>query len=302
MAGEWIKLEATTLDKPEVLRIARTLKIDRDAALGKLVRLWSWFDANSVDGVVDGVVDDDVDRMCFCPGFAAACVSVGWLVIDESAERIALPNFDRHNGETAKQRALKNRRQANWRAGKDGCVDDGASTETSTRPSTKASTREEKRREEEKHRSSSFSDDKNPETGKLELTSAPPADLATRQSERLSQITKDAIETFNASALVKRNGGVLAAVSETVGREKRQIQVRRFIRTARAICVERYGGPAISRDFLVDFWAECHRDDFLAGRKSGGKGHENWLPDFEFLTREDTMLKVYDRAASEDVA
>lgn len=149
MAGEWIKLEATTLDKPEVLRIARILKIDRDAALGKVVRLWSWFDANSVDGVVDGVVDADVDRMCFCPGFASACVAVGWLVVDEASERITLPNFERHNGETAKQRALKNRRQANWRAGVDGSVDKTSSTKASTRQSTKASTREEKRRDKE---------------------------------------------------------------------------------------------------------------------------------------------------------
>lgn len=156
--------------------------------------------------------------------------------------------------------------------------------------------------EPEERKLSSFSDEVTGDPGKLELTSSPPADLASRQSERLTQVTKDAIETFNASALVKRNGGALATVSETVGREKRQTQVRRFIRTARAICVERYGGPAISREFLVDFWAECYRDDFLAGRKSGGKGHENWLPDFEYLTREEVMLKVYDRAASEDVA
>ena len=148
---------------------------------------------------------------------------------------------------------------------------------------------------------SSF-DDQQPEPGKLELNGSPPADLASRQSERLAQVTKDAIETFNASALVKKNGGALAAVSEAVGREKRQAQVRRCVRTARQICAERYGGSVISREFLADYWAECARDEFLAGRKAGGKGHENWLPDFEYLTREDVMLKVYDRAASEDVA
>lgn len=143
MAGEWIKVEAATADKPEVLRMARLLKIDRDAVFGKLTRLWAWFDSNSVDGVVDGVVDADIDRICYCEGFAAACVAVGWLKYDADAERASLPNFERHNGETAKQRALKNRRQANWRKSVDAAVD--------TPPSTKASTREEKRREEEKH-------------------------------------------------------------------------------------------------------------------------------------------------------
>ncbi len=149
MAGEWIKVEAATADKPEVLRIARILNIDRDAAFGKLIRLWSWMDTNSVDGVVDGVVDADVDHLCHCIGFTAACVSVGWLSYDADAERMALPNFDRHNGETAKQRASKNRRQAKWRAGVDGSVDTSASTE--------ATTREEKRREEDKEAKASLS-------------------------------------------------------------------------------------------------------------------------------------------------
>ncbi len=142
MAGEWIKVEASTADKPEVLRIARILAIPHDAVFGKLVRLWAWIDTNSVDGVVDGVVDADIDRICRCDGFTAACVTVGWLEYDASMERVSLPNFERHNGETAKQRAMKNRRQAKWRAGVDDPVDAAASTE--------ASTREEKRREEVK--------------------------------------------------------------------------------------------------------------------------------------------------------
>ena len=142
MAGEWIKVEASTADKPEVLRIARILAIPHDAVFGKLVRLWAWIDTNSVDGVVDGVVDADIDRICRCDGFTAACVTVGWLEYDASMERVSLPNFERHNGETAKQRAMKNRRQAKWRAGVDDPVDAAASTE--------ASTREEKRREEQK--------------------------------------------------------------------------------------------------------------------------------------------------------
>jgi hypothetical protein len=142
MAGEWIKVEAATADKPEVLRIARILKLDHDTVFGKLVRLWSWIDTNSVDGVVDGVVDADLDCICRCAGFTSACVAVGWLQYDASAERVSLPNFDRHNGETAKQRDMKNRRQAKWRAGVDDPVDEPSST--------KASTREEKRREEKK--------------------------------------------------------------------------------------------------------------------------------------------------------
>lgn len=142
MAGEWIKVEATTPDKPEIMRVARELGMEWDAVFGKLVRLWAWFDKNSVDGVVDGIVAEDVDALVSADGFASALERVNWLEVDDDAERVYLPNFDRHNGETAKQRALKNKRQAKYRQGCDANVDGQASTE--------ASTREEKRREEKK--------------------------------------------------------------------------------------------------------------------------------------------------------
>jgi hypothetical protein len=120
-------------------------------------------------------------------------------------------------------------------------------------------------------------------------------------AERLRIVTREAVETFNASTLVKSQGGALANVSPSVGREKRQAQIRRCIRTAREICAESYGGT-ITREFWVDYWTEIAKDDFLAGRRGGGPGHENWRPDFEYLTREATMLKVYDRAAGEAAA
>lgn len=148
MAGEWLKVDRSTPDKPEVIRMARLLKKDRDLVFGKLLRLWCWFDSNSVDGVVDGVVDADVDDLCQCEGFAQACITVGWMTFDPVKERITLPNFDRHNGETAKQRMLKNRRQARWRAHVD--------AKPSTSASTNSSTREEKRREEKKKIKSSL--------------------------------------------------------------------------------------------------------------------------------------------------
>lgn len=139
MSGEWIKLELSTLDKPEILRMARILSIDKDAVLGKVSRIWAWFDKNSVDGNVDGVVSTDVDQIAFQIGFAKAMREVHWLDYDDDEQWVSLPNFDRHNGETAKKRALKNNRQAKWRHKKDGIVD--------TELSTNSSTREEKRRE-----------------------------------------------------------------------------------------------------------------------------------------------------------
>lgn len=147
MAGEWIKVELATPDKPEVLRMARIVGVDKDLIFGKLIRLWSWIDKNSVDGVVDGVVDTDIDSICYLKGFCSALVAVGWIVVDFDNERVIIPKFDRHNGESAKKRALKNEAQAKWRSNKSSNVDTYKSTSESTHSSTSESTREEKRRD-----------------------------------------------------------------------------------------------------------------------------------------------------------
>src|SRR5690606_6463712 len=59
----------------------------------------------------------------------------------------------------------------------------------------------------------------NDPSGDLLGDQSPPADLKARQAQRLAQVTDDAIETFNASPLVKPNGGMLASVNAKVGRE-----------------------------------------------------------------------------------
>ena len=50
MAGDWIKFELTTMDKPEVCQIADVAGIDPDAVVGKLMRVWGWFDQQTEDG------------------------------------------------------------------------------------------------------------------------------------------------------------------------------------------------------------------------------------------------------------
>jgi hypothetical protein len=131
---------------------------------------------------------------------------------------------------------------------------------------------------------------------------APVATLEPRAAQRLAIVTDEAIAAWNASRLVKSNGGNLPAVSATVGREKRQQQVKRCLRTARDICADRFNTSTVTPEFWVAYFEEAARDDFHAGRRSGGRGHENWLPDFEYLTREATMLKLFERAASDEVA
>lgn len=105
MAGDWIKVEHTTPDKPEVVKLAEILHMDDpDFVLGKLWRFWAWADANTQDGILKTKYAH-IDRVVYCPGFARGLVSVGWLQGREGA--LVIPNFDRHNGNSSKARALE---------------------------------------------------------------------------------------------------------------------------------------------------------------------------------------------------
>jgi hypothetical protein len=115
MAGDWIKFELATLDKPEVFLIADLIDCDPDAVIGKLMRVWGWFDQQTEDGNAPSVTKKLLDRLAGVIGFADAMKSTGWLM--EADGVISLPHFDRHNGKTAKNRLLAARRAAKFKAG-----------------------------------------------------------------------------------------------------------------------------------------------------------------------------------------
>ena len=110
MAGSWIKFRHDLIDAPEIRRLSRACGVTRDDVYGKLFRLWSWFDRHSHNGRVADETTELVDEIVGHSGFAAALVSVGWL--DQDQGGIVIPNWDRHNSETAKQRALDAARKA----------------------------------------------------------------------------------------------------------------------------------------------------------------------------------------------
>jgi hypothetical protein len=141
VAGDWIKVETTLPDKPEVLAIAGLLEIDPDAVVGKLIRIWSWADQHTVDGNAAGVTKSFIDRYTAVSGFADAMESVGWISFD--GKRLAIPNFDIHNGQTGKARALTSRRVARHR-GSGNAKCNGRSVTSSV---TSALAREEEREE-----------------------------------------------------------------------------------------------------------------------------------------------------------
>ncbi len=110
MAGDWIKLETVTPDKPEVHSMAEMLGIDPDAVLGKLIRAWIWADQQTENGDAPSVTKLLLDRVTCAAGFTNAMLSVSWLTVKDGV--YSFPNFSRHNGRPAKTRALtKNRMQ-----------------------------------------------------------------------------------------------------------------------------------------------------------------------------------------------
>lgn len=123
MAGDWIKFEVATPDKPEVWAIAAALNIDPDAVVGKLLRVWAWFDQHTGNGNAPIEAKAMLDRLSGVAGFCDAVSKAGWLRIE--SDRLILPGFDKHNGKTAKQRINTARRVANHKARKRGGSDDG---------------------------------------------------------------------------------------------------------------------------------------------------------------------------------
>lgn len=115
MAMTWIKFDTSTPEKPEVWSIATDLKIDPDAVVGKLLRIWTWFDDQSEDGNAPTVTKALLDRKVCVTGFCDAVIRAGWML--ESKGVITLPNFDRHNGQTAKTRAQTAKRVAQCKKG-----------------------------------------------------------------------------------------------------------------------------------------------------------------------------------------
>jgi hypothetical protein len=146
MAGDWIKFEIATPDKPEVWVIASEHELDPDAVVGKLLRLWVWFDQHTEDGNAASVTKSLLDRLVGVSGFCDSVIRAGWMA--ESSGVVSLPNFGRHNGKTAKNRALTAKRVAIHKAASR--VLDSTNAKSNAPLTQDALPREEKRREENK--------------------------------------------------------------------------------------------------------------------------------------------------------
>lgn len=113
----WIKVRTNLSDDPSVWEIADCLNMDAFAVIGRLHAMWSWFDAQATaDDPWVTVSVAAMDKRLGCPGWCVAMQSAGWLIIDESSSSLGLPNFERHNGQSAKDRALAQSRMSKHRS------------------------------------------------------------------------------------------------------------------------------------------------------------------------------------------
>jgi hypothetical protein len=101
------------MDKPEVCVMATQLRLDPDAVVGKLVRLWSWAEVSRINPNAMSITLEFLDKLVGKKGFGAALMKAGWL--KEVDGVMQFPNFGRHNGPEGKGRALTAQRVSRHR-------------------------------------------------------------------------------------------------------------------------------------------------------------------------------------------
>lgn len=149
MSGDWIKMRDDLTEDPAVVSIGAAAGLDEFSVVGRLHALWAWADKHSIDGNAVSVTPSWIDRKVACVGFASAMIEARWLESD--GKTVTFPRFDRHNGETAKKRAVTNKRVAEHRELKRFCNDEGnASDVTPVTHDALHKALPEKRREEKK--------------------------------------------------------------------------------------------------------------------------------------------------------
>lgn len=110
----WIKIRTNLHDDPAVWEIAEALQMESYAVIGRLHAMWAWFDSQATaENPWVTVSTAAMDKRLDCPGWCSAVANAGWLIIE--GNRLGVPNFERHNGQSAKERALTQIRQTRHR-------------------------------------------------------------------------------------------------------------------------------------------------------------------------------------------
>jgi len=113
MARNWIKLDKTTPDKPEIIQLARALKVSQAQAFLEFVRAYIWADdVVSGEGFVANVSLSESDTLARCtPGTFAALSAEGIKWVEAVDGGVRFTRWSRHNGQDAKAGALASERK-----------------------------------------------------------------------------------------------------------------------------------------------------------------------------------------------
>jgi hypothetical protein len=136
MAGDWLKVEVITPDKPEVSNIAARLGITPEEAFGRLFRVWVWCQNVSANGHVRVRDLSPIDAQAGVPGFGQAMAEEHW--IEPRDGGFIIPKWERHLSKGAKKRVLDAERKRRER--------DDSVPKVSRTKADNVRTREEKRR------------------------------------------------------------------------------------------------------------------------------------------------------------
>jgi hypothetical protein len=98
---------------PKVVRMASALRADKLRVIGGLHAVWCVFDEHSPDGLLEGYTLSAMDEEIGWKGFSQAMQAIGWLIETESG--LEAPDYEEHNGASAKRRALDARRKKEGR-------------------------------------------------------------------------------------------------------------------------------------------------------------------------------------------
>lgn len=110
--SRWIKVDATTPNKPAIVRLGMDCGCSRGDAFLAWFRLYSWLDEQTADGTV--MTDrGEVDAVARLPGCAASLERSGWLSFFDGV--MTVTNWCEHNGSCAKRRSQNAQRMARAR-------------------------------------------------------------------------------------------------------------------------------------------------------------------------------------------
>lgn len=122
MADFWIKVCKDTPDKSELVILSERLEASHGDVFLWWFRLWAWADGQTADGFLPHLNVARIAKAARVPEtfcHALGSEDVAWLYpVDATKTRPAgmmFAKWDRHNGKSAKKRALDSQRQRNCR-------------------------------------------------------------------------------------------------------------------------------------------------------------------------------------------